>query len=281
MGGLVDLLMVLALLYVLIKIPFWILGPLRVSGGHSLITGVARTYVLGRTLGAITSRRTGGQAGAARPGAVPPPRRPRNQTTRDGARLDRIVTPEALGRRLGAQRAIERNHAGTASRVQPPRFQQAAPQFPTHDLPPGHATSAPAAAVFRAPDGTASTPSGRPVTPPTPRRRTRAPRRYPPFSTPTAHRTGPVAPLRTPTVPADLRFQPATAEPIAPPRRASGPPPTLLFHPATPDPAMTRRARSHTPAPVVFQHPGATTPPVISPPLSPVAPQRPAPRTQH
>jgi hypothetical protein len=42
---------VLALLYILIKIPFWILGSLRIGGPrHSLVGTVARAYVIGKTL---------------------------------------------------------------------------------------------------------------------------------------------------------------------------------------------------------------------------------------
>jgi hypothetical protein len=50
-SALVTLLVALALLYILIKIPFWILGSLRVSGGRrSLVGTVARAYVIGKTL---------------------------------------------------------------------------------------------------------------------------------------------------------------------------------------------------------------------------------------
>jgi uncharacterized membrane-anchored protein YitT (DUF2179 family) len=50
-SALVNLLVTLALLYILIKIPFWILGSLRIGGGHrSLVGTVARTYVIGKSL---------------------------------------------------------------------------------------------------------------------------------------------------------------------------------------------------------------------------------------
>jgi hypothetical protein len=49
-SALVTLLVMLALLYILIKIPFWILGPLRIGGGRrSLVGTVARAYVVGKT----------------------------------------------------------------------------------------------------------------------------------------------------------------------------------------------------------------------------------------
>jgi len=50
-SALVTLLVMLALLYILIKIPFWILGSLRIGGGRrSLVGTVARAYVIGKTV---------------------------------------------------------------------------------------------------------------------------------------------------------------------------------------------------------------------------------------
>jgi len=49
-SALVTLLVMLALLYILIKIPFWILGPLCIGGGRRSLAGtVARAYVIGKT----------------------------------------------------------------------------------------------------------------------------------------------------------------------------------------------------------------------------------------
>ncbi|MGB6162370.1 MAG: hypothetical protein WBF75_07335 [Pseudonocardiaceae bacterium] len=51
-SGLVNLLVALGLLYILIKIPFWILSSLRHGGGRrSLVGTVARAYVIGKALG--------------------------------------------------------------------------------------------------------------------------------------------------------------------------------------------------------------------------------------
>jgi hypothetical protein len=49
-SALVNLLVTLALLYILIKIPFWILGSLRGGGHRSLVGTLARTYVIGKTV---------------------------------------------------------------------------------------------------------------------------------------------------------------------------------------------------------------------------------------
>lgn len=59
-AGLVNLLVALALLYILIKIPFWILGSMR-GGRRSLVGSAARAYVLGKTLGLL-----GGRSGVSR-----------------------------------------------------------------------------------------------------------------------------------------------------------------------------------------------------------------------
>ena len=50
-SGLVNLIVALALLYILIKIPFWILGSLRSGGRRSLVSTVARAYVIGKAIG--------------------------------------------------------------------------------------------------------------------------------------------------------------------------------------------------------------------------------------
>jgi hypothetical protein len=53
-SGLVNLLVALALFYILIKIPFWILGSLRTGGGRRSVAGtVARAYIIGNALGWI------------------------------------------------------------------------------------------------------------------------------------------------------------------------------------------------------------------------------------
>src|SRR5581483_7322904 len=72
-SGLVNLIVALALLYILIKIPFWILGSLRSGGGRSLVSTVARAYVIGKAIGWVrgqhgTGPRSGGAGGGRRGG---------------------------------------------------------------------------------------------------------------------------------------------------------------------------------------------------------------------
>jgi hypothetical protein len=66
-SGLVNLLVALALFYILIKIPFWILGSLRIGGGRRSVVGtVTRAYVIGTALGWI---RGGPNASTVAPGS--------------------------------------------------------------------------------------------------------------------------------------------------------------------------------------------------------------------
>lgn len=63
-SGLVNLLVALALFYILVKIPFWILGSIRVGGGRRSVVGtIARAYVIGKALGWVHGRPHGHPAG--------------------------------------------------------------------------------------------------------------------------------------------------------------------------------------------------------------------------
>jgi hypothetical protein len=69
-SGLVNLIVALALLYILIKIPFWILGSLRSGGRRSLVGTVARAYVIGKAIGWVRGQhgagpRRGGSGGGS------------------------------------------------------------------------------------------------------------------------------------------------------------------------------------------------------------------------
>jgi hypothetical protein len=63
-SGLVNLLIALALFYILTKVPFWILGSLHVSSRRRSVVGtIARAYVIGKALGWINPRHTSTSAG--------------------------------------------------------------------------------------------------------------------------------------------------------------------------------------------------------------------------
>jgi hypothetical protein len=72
MSGLINLLMCLALIYVLIKIPFWCLSPMR-SGGRSLIGSLMRGAIAYKTmglLGGIGAATGGGKRGGKQRGGA-------------------------------------------------------------------------------------------------------------------------------------------------------------------------------------------------------------------
>lgn len=53
LSGLVNLLVALALMYILFKIPFWILGSLRGGGGRSLVGSLVRGFLAYKTFGLL------------------------------------------------------------------------------------------------------------------------------------------------------------------------------------------------------------------------------------
>ncbi|WP_229874167.1 hypothetical protein [Amycolatopsis deserti] len=69
-SGLINLLVALALMYILLKIPFWILGSIRGGGGRSLIGSLVRGFLAYKTFGLLgggggkprTPRATGGSS---------------------------------------------------------------------------------------------------------------------------------------------------------------------------------------------------------------------------
>ncbi|MCC8244997.1 hypothetical protein [Saccharothrix luteola] len=263
--GLVNLIVLISLVWILVKIPGWVMRQVQIGGGRrTFVGGLAHAFVFGKAMGLLGGRsaraaataRSGsprvGPSGAAN-GEPPWPAR-----IREWGGVDGPLTPEAIGRRLHAQRAQQFARRRTVSGQHHLRFLQPIPQTPTHDL----ATWTPAGSTtvpeFRAEEpGTdgSSTPPRRPVgTTAAPVFRTAEddvrPRSAPP-------------PMRTAPVPAELRFRPPTGDTPARPVRATAPAEMPLFRPASPQAgAHGRRTRTHTPAPVLFRSPG---PPGTSP----------------
>jgi hypothetical protein len=88
-SGLVNLLVALALVYILVKIPFWCLGSLRGGGGRSLLSSLVRGFIAYKTFGLLRGRGGGHQAprrSGDRRGANGGDSEPyaRTRTTRDG-----------------------------------------------------------------------------------------------------------------------------------------------------------------------------------------------------
>lgn len=61
LSGLVNLLVALALMYILFKIPFWFLGALRGGGGRSLLGSIVRGVIVYKTFGLLGGRGGGGR----------------------------------------------------------------------------------------------------------------------------------------------------------------------------------------------------------------------------
>ncbi|CRK57606.1 Basic proline-rich protein [Alloactinosynnema sp. L-07] len=57
-GGLVNLLVALALMYILFKIPFWVLSSIRGGNGRSLIGSLVRGFLAYKTFGLLSGHRT-------------------------------------------------------------------------------------------------------------------------------------------------------------------------------------------------------------------------------
>ena len=268
-SGLVNLLVGLALVYVLVKIPFWILGSVRrhAGSGRSLIGSVARAYVMGKAFGAFAPSRRG-HASNPQVSLRRPPRDPAwPAPMRTWWGVDGPRSPAAMAQRIRGWQGIERARRPHRLSPGPTRFLQATAQNPTHDIATTHAPGAPAVTTFRPPipdPTTAATPTRRPATPPAPIR----------FGT---ARPAPVAERWPHTVvsPAPVRFRPATPPAPAPPALPATPPATPVFsEPTVAAPPVQRRARSHTPAPVQFRPAAPTTPPPAPPPVPRPTPAR-------
>ncbi|WP_219416943.1 hypothetical protein [Pseudonocardia nigra] len=63
--GLVNLLVACALMYVLYKIPFWVLGSIRGGGGRSFVGSLVRGFVAYKTFGLLSGRGSKGGGGTA------------------------------------------------------------------------------------------------------------------------------------------------------------------------------------------------------------------------
>ncbi|MBK3566931.1 hypothetical protein, partial [Streptomyces sp. MBT62] len=172
-NGLVNVLITLALLYIVFKIPFWVLGSLRFGHGRSFIGSVVRAYVMYRTLGLL---RGGVRTSAAPHGGArrPPPPRGSGGTTPS--------PPPAGGSGSGSGRPGSSGNTSTPSSGRPPGgrrppgpplFQQPTPPAPAPTQPTGPAAGPPPMPHFQAPGGpppstAPSTPATRPTHPPGP-----------------------------------------------------------------------------------------------------------------
>ncbi|WP_280508402.1 hypothetical protein [Nocardia flavorosea] len=128
--GLVSLIIGLALIAVLIKVPFWLLSSMRIgpSGGRSMIGSLARGFIAYKTYGLLKGSSSGGRrAPAATPARFPQHRRPatpaappdpyaRVRATRDG----QLMLPIEGVRRVRRQPSPTPT-GSTAAPARPPR----------------------------------------------------------------------------------------------------------------------------------------------------------------
>ncbi|MFE9748235.1 hypothetical protein ACFYOT_25295 [Saccharothrix saharensis] len=257
--GLVNLIVLIALVWILVKIPGWVMRQVQIGGGRrSFVGGVARAFVFGKAMGLLGGRGAGSRAASTAGGAqhqtrVLPGRDPAwPAPVQEWGGIGGVFSSEAIGRRLHTQRAEEFARRRTVSGQQHLRFLQPSPQSPTHDLANWSRASSTTAPEFRAAGEDPSTSEG-PLPGP-------IGERVAPVFSAAGGRHSPGARLRTPQVPPDLQFRPAVTEPPAQPVRVAAPAAAPVFQPETPEVgAQGRRARTHTPAPALF-HPPRPTP---------------------
>ncbi|MFF4503002.1 hypothetical protein [Streptomyces sp. NPDC001401] len=272
-NGLVNVLITLALMYIVFKIPFWILGSLRFSGGRSFVGSVVRAYVMYKTFGLLRGgSRTGAasRGGGRRPppsarsgGTSHPPRPPGSGPSAGGSSRrsgSGAPAPAGPGRPAGGPRRPPGQ----------PLFQQPTPIPPAPNQPTGPAAGPPPMPQFRAPG--APQPGATPGLPPTPPARPARPPSPPVFQAPGGTRpTPPARPTGRPPLPGQPRFQQPTPQPPTPPRRTTRPPAPATFRPPVPQPRVTprRHPRTSAPPPAVFSSPPPITPPARRTPPPP------------
>jgi hypothetical protein len=263
LSALGTLLAAIALFFVLFKIPFWMLRAVKVGSGGSFLGGLVKAVIAAKTFGLVagkagllgkagaaggTAKARGGGGRSAVPADPPWPRQPRI-----------APTPAMVNQRLKQAHDAERLRSARRSRVpsQAAQFLQPQPEQTTHDPAVMPTTQGPTMPEFSA--------APTPTTPPPPAsRRGPRPGSAPQFQAPGAPRRRgstppPARPIRSASVPPQLRFQPATPAPSHPstPVRASQPPAAPAFRQAQPEPRIgdAYRRTPSVPAPVAFRAP--------------------------
>ncbi|AGP58357.1 hypothetical protein [Streptomyces rapamycinicus] len=230
--GLVDLIVSLALMYILFKIPFWILGSLRGSHRRSFTGSLVRTYIAAKTLGALRGMNSTSAFGAA-------------SRSRTGRNSTPIPAQTRRSTRAASPPVVRRRPPGPALFREP--VPGATPPFGPQIGPPGMPT-------FRAPTSPSNNNSASPRPAPMPRPTT--PPGPPSFRTPGS---GTPPPTRTgyPTTPSGRpRFQPPTDPSPTRPRRTRDQSAPVTFRPPVPAPtAPVPRKRTSAPPPPRFSSP--------------------------
>ncbi|WP_346051849.1 hypothetical protein [Amycolatopsis dongchuanensis] len=121
-NGLVNLLIALAILYILYKIPFWLLSSLRVSNGRSLVGSVVRTWLAYKTFGLLKGRSARAPADRTEPAGARQQRADRSIHPEPGRlRLRRPTQPVSPSRRSLADELNDPNRVMPYQRPADPR----------------------------------------------------------------------------------------------------------------------------------------------------------------
>ncbi len=253
-SGLVNLVVALALVYILFKTPFWVLGGIGLSNKGNFASSLARDYVVAKSMGMLKTaapKRQPQKANRSASATTAPARRVRTalSTQRQGP------VPAAPRRRLPPPGQ--------------PLFLSPVPTPDSASRPAERPSGPPPPAVFQEPGKPPGRPAdNKPIGPPRPTRPPGPPVFRPPDATPgKPPRTGP-----RPAPPAATFSSPN--RPPTPAPRPSGPPPAATFvppaAPATSSPSPARRPRP--PATPTFSSPRPAQP--AKPPRVPPPPPR-------
>ncbi|MEC3974348.1 hypothetical protein [Amycolatopsis sp. H20-H5] len=279
-GGIMMLFVVLGLLYILFKIPFWFLSATKLGTGRSFLGGLVKAVIVAKTFGAVAGRsgafgRPRAAAGAkvahgtgsgGRTGVADLPWPPQQRLA---------PTAEAVNKRMQRDFDAERLRAVRQSRLpsQEPRFLQPSPQEPTHDPAVSAAVSGPPAM----PEFSSAPQPVAPIPPQSARRRGghqigAAPRfQAPGTSRRTSGGQSSARPVAVAAVPPHLRFQPPAPEPPHVSRPVRPATPSVVapaFRPARPEPRFgDARPRTRSVPPISFR--AAPPAPPKSQPKSP------------
>ena len=239
--GLVNIIVALGLMYILFKIPFWILNTTRLSNRRSFASGLVRTYVMAKTFGALRHA-TGGahpRSSRIRPSSGPPPQRGGLSPAPGGPRPRPPKPPRTPMRPPG-----------------PPLFLSPAPASSATRRATGRAAGPPSMPVFQAPGSPPGGPGHPPASPPRPPGPPgpptfRAASSAPPLVLPPRRGAPPGAPM----------FRQPNPRSAPQPRRASGPPAPGTFLPPVPNSSPHPMRRTGLPPLATFSSPPAAANP--------------------
>lgn len=118
--GLVNLLVALALMFILFKIPFWILGSIRGGGGRSFLGSLVKGFIAYKTFGLMRGLGGGGGGGTPKPRGGPKSSGPTDPyaTTRATSSGQYMLPLDGVKRKRAPQPA-QRSGPKPAPRTQP------------------------------------------------------------------------------------------------------------------------------------------------------------------